>query len=93
MDFWNVVPTCEDTSQTIEDDHVAELHREMKRRPQNQDVAKIAELMRATYNMRRKAILTSAIQYIFIFNKISNILVFVGSCFFLYIHKYVYVRL
>ena len=62
MDFWNVVPTCEDTSHaTIEDDHVAELHREMQRRPQNQDVAKIAELMRATYNMRRKAILTSAI--------------------------------
>ena len=61
MDFWNVVPTCEDTSQTIEDDHVAELHREMQRPPKNQDVAKIAELMCATYNMRRKAILTSAI--------------------------------
>ena len=28
---------------------------------ENQDVAKIAELMRATYNMSRKAILTSAI--------------------------------
>ena len=61
MDFWNVVPTCEDTSQQIEDDHVAELHREMQRPPKNQDVAKIAELMRATYKMRRKAILTSAI--------------------------------
>ena len=62
MDFWNVVPTCEDTSHaTIEDDHVAELHREMQCPPKNQDVAKIAELMCATYNMRRKAILTSAI--------------------------------
>ena len=52
MDFWNVVPTGEDTSQTIEDDHVAELHKEMQRPPNNQDVAKIAELMCPTYNMR-----------------------------------------
>ena len=61
IDFWNVVPNSVGITDSIQSDHIAELHKEFQKPPMKQDQTKIRELMNLTYELRRKDILTTVI--------------------------------
>ena len=60
-DFWNVVPSLEGTTAAIHKEHLLELEKENCKQVSSQDSGKIKALMEATYQIRRKDILTTAI--------------------------------
>ena len=37
IEFWNVVPNCVDITDSIQSDHIAELHKEFQKPPTKQD--------------------------------------------------------
>ena len=61
LDFWNVVPSLEGTTAAIHKEHVVELAKEHSKQEGSQDKGKIKALMEATYQIRRKDILSTAI--------------------------------
>ena len=61
IDFWNVVPNPVGITNSMQSDHIAELHKEFQKPPTRQDQTKIRELMNSTYELRRKDILTTVI--------------------------------
>ena len=60
-DFWNVVPTCDGITDSIHNEHVAELNKECQKPATKQDKTKIRQLMNLTYELRRKSILTTTV--------------------------------
>ena len=60
-DFWNAVPICVGVTESIQKEHIAELHKEWNKVLSIQDSEKIKELMISTYDIRRKNILTTTI--------------------------------
>lgn len=61
LDFWNVVPSLEGTTAAIHKEHLVELEKEHCKPVSSQDSGKIKALMEATYQIRRKDILSTAI--------------------------------
>jgi hypothetical protein len=60
-DFWNAVPICVGVTESIQKEHIAELHKEWNKVLSIQDSEKIKELMISTYDIRRRNILTTTI--------------------------------
>jgi hypothetical protein len=61
VDFWNVVPFAEATTEAIHKEHLVELDKENAKQASRQDKEKVKALMEATYQIRRKDILTTTI--------------------------------
>ncbi|XP_028418111.1 uncharacterized protein LOC114543235 [Dendronephthya gigantea] len=60
MDFWNIIPNPVGT-ESIQNDHLAEMQKECQKPRMAQDKNKIKELMNVTYDLRRKEILTTTV--------------------------------
>lgn len=60
-DIWNEMPNPGNTTEAIQKEHIAELHKEAQKPVSSQDKNKVKTLMASTFALRRKEILTALI--------------------------------
>ena len=58
-DIWNEIPNSGNTTEAIHKEHISELRKETQKSASNQDKNKVKTLMKSTFEMRRKEILTT----------------------------------